>query len=95
MTDEQIAALVEATFREQFGNDALAKLEVDPKPFPAIDRPWSQSGLDSLDKMEFVMALEDAFQVEITDMRAEKLHTLADAARIVADLMAGRTQGER
>ena len=36
-------------------------------------------GADSLDQVELVMALEEAFDVEITDEDAEKLRTVQDA----------------
>ena len=36
-------------------------------------------GADSLDRVELVMALEEAFAVEITDEQAEKITTVQDA----------------
>ena len=36
-------------------------------------------GADSLDQVELVMALEEAFDVEIPDEDAEKLRTVQDA----------------
>ncbi|MBO7173033.1 MAG: acyl carrier protein [Burkholderiaceae bacterium] len=36
-------------------------------------------GADSLDTVELVMALEDAFKVEIPDDQQEKLRTVQDA----------------
>jgi acyl carrier protein len=36
-------------------------------------------GADSLDRVELVMALEEAFAVEITDEQAEKIATVKDA----------------
>ena len=45
-------------------------------------------GTDSLDDIELVMALEDEFQVQIEDHRAEKVVTVADAFALVAELTA-------
>ena len=36
-------------------------------------------GADSLDRVELVMAMEEAFAVEITDEQAEKIATVQDA----------------
>ena len=36
-------------------------------------------GADSLDRVELVMAFEEAFGVEITDEQAEKIATVQDA----------------
>jgi acyl carrier protein len=36
-------------------------------------------GADSLDIVELVMAMEDAFDIEIPDDDAEKIQTIADA----------------
>lgn len=36
-------------------------------------------GLDSLDEVELVMALEEEFAIEISDTEAEKIHSVADA----------------
>jgi acyl carrier protein len=40
-------------------------------------------GADSLDQVELVMALEEAFDVEIPDEDAEKIHTVQDAIEYV------------
>lgn len=40
-------------------------------------------GADSLDLVEITMALEEEFDIEITDQEAEPVKTVADAARLV------------
>ncbi len=40
-------------------------------------------GADSLDRVELVMALEEAFGVEITDADAEKIVTVEDAVEYI------------
>lgn len=42
-------------------------------------------GLDSLDHVEVIMAIEDEFHFEIPDKDAEKLLTPADIIKYVAD----------
>ena len=40
-------------------------------------------GADSLDVVELVMAIEEAFEIEIADEEAETLRTLRDVERFV------------
>lgn len=40
-------------------------------------------GLDSLDQVEIVMALEDEFNIEIPDREAEQIHTPREAVEKV------------
>lgn len=40
-------------------------------------------GADSLDTVELVMALEEAFEAEIPDEEAEKLKTVGDAIKYI------------
>ena len=42
-------------------------------------------GADSLDQVELVMALEEQFEAEIPDEDAEKLTTVGDAIKYIAD----------
>lgn len=41
-------------------------------------------GIDSLDAVELVMALEDEFVVEIPDVEAEKIQSVADAIQYIS-----------
>jgi len=42
-------------------------------------------GADSLDAIELVMALEEAFGIEIPDEAAEKIKTVQDAVEYIKD----------
>ena len=42
-------------------------------------------GADSLDTVELVMALEEEFAIEIPDEDAEKMRTVGDAMRYIAE----------
>jgi len=42
-------------------------------------------GLDSLDQVEFGLALEDEFDIEIPDEEAEQIVTIGDAVELIAD----------
>lgn len=42
-------------------------------------------GADSLDVVELVMALEEEFDLRITDEEAEKLATVGDAVKYIVD----------
>mmetsp|Transcript_16028 Transcript_16028/g.49586 ORF Transcript_16028/g.49586 Transcript_16028/m.49586 type:complete len:110 (+) Transcript_16028:66-395(+) len=48
----------------------------------------SDLGADSLDVVEMVMKIEEEFNVELPDERAEEVQNLSDAVRVVNDLMA-------
>ena len=46
-------------------------------------------GADSLDIVELVMALEEAFDVEISDEDAEKIQTIEDAVSYLKERVEG------
>jgi acyl carrier protein len=43
---------------------------------------------DSLDTVEFMMAIEEEFEVEVPDEEAQKIHTLKDAVAFIERLKA-------
>ena len=49
-------------------------------------------GADSLDTVELVMAVEEAFDIEIPDEDAEEIATVADAIRYIKDKTAKEAQ---
>ncbi|KAK3432252.1 hypothetical protein EUGRSUZ_E03854 [Eucalyptus grandis] len=54
------------------------------KKFDKIDASKKDLSLDSLDKVELVMALEQEFSIEIPEEEADKLACCADIARFIA-----------
>ena len=74
MTDD-IAAKVKDIIVEQLGVDAA---QVKPESSFVNDL-----GADSLDTVELVMALEEAFDMEIPDEEAEKIQTVTQAVNYI------------
>jgi acyl carrier protein len=66
---------VKGIIMEQLGVDAE---EVTPEASFVNDL-----GADSLDTVELVMALEEAFKIEISDEDAEKITTVGDAVKYI------------
>jgi acyl carrier protein len=52
----------------------------------AHDSSLAQLGADSLDLVSFMMAVEEAFEVEFTKQDQKTMHTLADVAARVREL---------
>jgi acyl carrier protein len=55
------------------------QLNKDTSQIKMDSRFTEDLGVDSLDRVEFVMALEEEFEQEITDEDAEKIATIQDA----------------
>jgi len=49
-------------------------------------------GADSLDTVELVMALEEEFNIEIPDEEAEKIVTIKDAVKHIAEYLEKETK---
>jgi acyl carrier protein len=50
---------------------------------------WEDLDMDSLDRIEMIMAFEEEFHVEIPDEEGEKLKTVSDAAKYISDRVCG------
>lgn len=57
----------------------VEKLGVSPEQVTSEASFIDDLGADSLDQVELVMALEEAFEIEIPDEDAEKMTTVKDA----------------
>ena len=60
------------------------QLGVEPSEMRPDSNILEDLGADSLDVVEMVMAIEDAFDIEIDDADAEAMRTVADVEAYVA-----------
>nr|YP_010337728.1 acyl carrier protein [Sahlingia subintegra]UNJ17313.1 acyl carrier protein [Sahlingia subintegra] len=79
MTKDEINAKVKEIVAEQLGVDIV---DVTDKANFVDDL-----GADSLDTVELVMALEDAFSVDIPDEEAENISTLDEVVKYIEELL--------
>ncbi len=76
MTNEEIFEKVKKVVIEQLGVEAD---KVKNETVFADDL-----GMDSLDVVEFIMALEETFDIEIPDEDAEKMKTIEDTVNYIS-----------
>lgn len=77
MTKDEILKKVKAITSEQLG--------VDESQITADAKFIDDLGADSLDTVELVMALEEEFDLEISDEEAEKLTTVQKAVDYIEE----------
>jgi acyl carrier protein len=65
------------------------QLGVDRAELTATAKILDDLGADSLDVVELVMALEEAFDIEIPDEDAELMNTIGDVEAYVTKRVAG------
>uniref|UniRef100_A0A6U6F713 Acyl carrier protein n=1 Tax=Odontella aurita TaxID=265563 RepID=A0A6U6F713_9STRA len=58
--------------------------KVDPDKVESASKFAEDLGLDSLDSVEVVMAIEDEFAIEIPDAEADKIASIEDAVEYIA-----------
>lgn len=63
----------------------VEKLDVDPSAIQMAST-LQDLGADSLDMVEIIMKVEEAFNVEINDEAVEKLHNIQDVITYVHEL---------
>ncbi|CRL08227.1 CLUMA_CG021028, isoform A [Clunio marinus] len=59
--------------------------KIDPEKLKLESHFYKDLGLDSLDHVEVIMAMEDEFGFEIPDMDADKLNSPKDLIQYIAD----------
>ncbi|RMG44775.1 MAG: acyl carrier protein [Acidobacteria bacterium] len=77
VSTEEIRAKVVDTIAKNFKLEPSAV--TDEKSFT------DDLGADSLETVELVMALEEEFGIEISDEDAEKIRTVGDAVKFIAE----------
>ena len=68
---------------EKIVNIIAEKLSVEPDEVVPQASFVDDLGADSLDLVELIMAMEEAFDTEISDEEAEKLQTVQDAINYI------------
>jgi acyl carrier protein len=68
---------------EKITNIVAEKLSVKPEEVVPEANFVDDLGADSLDLVELIMAMEEAFDMEISDEEAEKLQTVQDAINYI------------
>ena len=58
--------------------------KVDPSKVQPTSKFGDDLGLDSLDAVEVVMAIEDEFAIEIPDAEADRIGSVGDAVEYIA-----------
>jgi len=77
MSQEETFQKVQSIVSEQ--------LSVDSAEVKSDSNFQNDLGADSLDTVELVMALEEAFDIEIPDEAAEGIATVGDAVKFIED----------
>ncbi|APG26710.1 acyl carrier protein [Syntrophotalea acetylenivorans] len=74
-----------ASIEEKVKQIVAEQLGVEEDQVTAEAAFMDDLGADSLDTVELVMALEEEFDIEISDEDAEKIATVGDAISYIAD----------
>ena len=72
-----------ASVDEKVKQIIVEQLGVDEAEVTANASFVDDLGADSLDRVELVMAFEEAFDIEIPDGEAEKINTVQDAVQYI------------
>jgi len=74
-----------ATIAERVKQIVAEQLGVDEEQVTTEASFMDDLGADSLDTVELVMALEEEFDIEISDEDAEKIQTVNDAVEYITE----------
>ena len=70
---------------EKVSSIVSEQLSVEASEVKADSNFQNDLGADSLDTVELVMALEEAFEIEIPEEAAEGIATVGDAVKFIED----------
>lgn len=89
MTDMPVIDRTRAIFEEFYGPSALKKVGNDGIIWaePSLGKALQPDDLDCLDRVEFIMRLEEEFDIEISDDIAETCCTIGETARHIAAIV--------
>ena len=73
---------------EKVSSIVAEQLSVDAADVKSDANFQNDLGADSLDTVELVMALEEAFDIEIPDEAAEQIATVGDAVKYIQEKQA-------
>jgi acyl carrier protein len=73
------------TVLERVKKIVIDQLGVDEEQVTPDASITDDLGADSLDRVELVMAIEQEFDIEISDEEAEKIETIQDAVKYVQE----------
>ncbi len=66
----------------------IVKQEKDvPEEKLALDTPLADAGIDSLDSLSILFAIEEKFHISIPDDKARAIKTLGDMVNVVEELL--------
>ena len=85
-TDKTKEKLKMASIEERVKQIVAEQLGVDEDQVTEDAAFMDDLGADSLDTVELVMALEEEFDIEISDEDAEKIQTVKDAIEYISKL---------
>jgi len=77
--------LVDSELSERIRDLVAEQLGVDPSELSPDANILEDLGADSLDVVEMVMAIEEAFDIEISDEDAESMRTVGDVEAYVSE----------
>ena len=73
------------TVEERVKNIIVEQLRVEPEQVKPEAQFVNDLGADSLDTVELIMALEEEFDIEIPDEKAEKIKTVGEAVAYIQE----------
>ena len=80
--------MADASIEEKVKNIIVEQLGVSEEQVKPEAKFIEDLGADSLDTVELVMALEEAFDIEIPDEAAEGIATVGDAVKYIHEKQA-------